>query len=36
MYTKNKCDALTNDWKLLKQLIGKETDLGWNDKKKKF
>ena len=38
MYTKvqlkNKWDALKNDWKLWKQLIAKETGLGWNDKKK--
>ena len=27
---KNKWDALKNDWKLWKQLIGKETGLGWN------
>ncbi|KAK0598702.1 hypothetical protein LWI29_037169 [Acer saccharum] len=27
---KNKWDALNNDWKLWKQLIGKETGFGWN------
>ncbi|KAK2646379.1 hypothetical protein Ddye_021574 [Dipteronia dyeriana] len=27
---KNKWDALKSDWKLWKQLIGKETRLGWN------
>ena len=31
---KTKLDALKNDQKLWKQLVGKETDLGWNDKKK--
>jgi len=30
---KNKWDALKNDWKLWKELIGKETGLGWNIKK---
>ncbi|KAH9686249.1 DDE Tnp4 domain-containing protein [Citrus sinensis] len=31
---KNKWDALKNDWKLWKDLIGKETGLGWNIQKK--
>ncbi|XP_024031770.1 L10-interacting MYB domain-containing protein-like [Morus notabilis] len=30
---KNKWDALKNDWKLWKELVGKETGLGWNNKK---
>ncbi|XP_024032091.1 L10-interacting MYB domain-containing protein-like [Morus notabilis] len=30
---KNKWDALKNDWKLWKDLVGKETGLGWNNKK---
>ncbi|KAL5555851.1 hypothetical protein UlMin_038087 [Ulmus minor] len=38
MYTKaqlkNKWDALKTDWKFWKDLIGKETGLGWNSKKK--
>ncbi|KAL5571099.1 hypothetical protein UlMin_020696 [Ulmus minor] len=38
MYTKpqlkNKWDALKTDWKIWKDLIGKETGLGWNSKKK--
>ncbi|KAL5560496.1 hypothetical protein UlMin_036707 [Ulmus minor] len=38
MYTKpqlkNKWDALKIDWKVWKDLIGKETGLGWNSKKK--
>ncbi|KAL5562420.1 hypothetical protein UlMin_032167 [Ulmus minor] len=31
---KNKWDALKIDWKIWKQLIGKETGLGWNIKKR--
>ncbi|KAL5551049.1 hypothetical protein UlMin_001225 [Ulmus minor] len=31
---KNKWDALKTDWKIWKDLIGKETRLGWNSKKK--
>ncbi|KAL5581726.1 hypothetical protein UlMin_014168 [Ulmus minor] len=38
MYTKaqlkNKWDALKTDWKIWKDLIGKETGIGWNSKKK--
>ncbi|KAL5541985.1 hypothetical protein UlMin_009695 [Ulmus minor] len=38
MYTKaqlkNKWDALKTDWKIWKDLIGKETRLGWNSRKK--
>ncbi|KAL5553414.1 hypothetical protein UlMin_040815 [Ulmus minor] len=38
MYTKpqlkNKWDALKIDWKIWKDLIGKETRLEWNSKKK--
>ena len=30
---KNKWDGLKNEWKLWKQLKGKETGLGWNIKK---
>ncbi|KAL5565966.1 hypothetical protein UlMin_029130 [Ulmus minor] len=40
MYTKpqlkNKWDALKTNWKIWKDLIGKETSLGWNSKKKTF
>ncbi|KAL5573533.1 hypothetical protein UlMin_023130 [Ulmus minor] len=31
---KNKWDALKTDWKIWNDLIGKETRLGWNSKKK--
>ena len=31
---KNKWDSLKNDWKLWKQLIGKETGLGWKNQKR--
>ncbi|KAL5577086.1 hypothetical protein UlMin_018785 [Ulmus minor] len=31
---KNKWDALKTDWKIWKDLIGKEIGLGWNSKKK--
>ncbi|KAL5549570.1 hypothetical protein UlMin_004801 [Ulmus minor] len=31
---KNKWDALTTNWKIWKDLICKETSLGWNSKKK--
>ena len=31
---KNKQHALKNNWKLWKDLIGKETSLGWNIQKK--
>lgn len=31
---KNKWDLLKKDWKLWKELIGKETGLGWDPKKK--
>ncbi|XP_048429081.1 L10-interacting MYB domain-containing protein-like [Pyrus x bretschneideri] len=30
---KNKWDALKNEWKLWKELVGKETGLGWNSSK---
>nr|XP_028952690.1 uncharacterized protein LOC103431050 [Malus domestica] len=30
---KNKWDALKNEWKLWKDLVGKETGLGWNSSK---
>ncbi|CAN6688248.1 unnamed protein product [Malus baccata var. baccata] len=30
---KNKWDALKNEWKLWKELVGKETSLGWNSSK---
>ncbi|CAN6586591.1 unnamed protein product [Malus baccata var. baccata] len=30
---KNKWDALKNEWKLWKALVGKETGLGWNSSK---
>ncbi|XP_068345798.1 uncharacterized protein [Pyrus communis] len=30
---KNKSDALKNEWKLWKELVGKETGLGWNSSK---
>ncbi|KAB2606059.1 hypothetical protein D8674_005776 [Pyrus ussuriensis x Pyrus communis] len=30
---KNKWDALKNEWKLWKELVGKETGLGWNSNK---
>nr|XP_028965037.1 L10-interacting MYB domain-containing protein-like [Malus domestica] len=32
---KNKWDALKNEWKLWKELVGKETSLGWNSSKDK-
>ncbi|XP_048424648.1 uncharacterized protein LOC125470147 [Pyrus x bretschneideri] len=32
---KNKWDALKNEWKLWKELVGKETGLGWNSSKDK-
>ncbi|KAL5573685.1 hypothetical protein UlMin_023282 [Ulmus minor] len=31
---KNKWDVLKTNWKILKDLTGKETGLGWNSKKK--
>ncbi|CAN6704062.1 unnamed protein product [Malus baccata var. baccata] len=30
---KNKWDALKNEWKLWKELVGKEIGLGWNSRK---
>ncbi|KAB2620190.1 hypothetical protein D8674_039606 [Pyrus ussuriensis x Pyrus communis] len=29
----NKWDALKNEWKLWRELVGKETSLGWNSSK---